>query len=401
MKIIHLSFSKSGGAGSVAKTLAKSQTDLGHDSSFKFVTDGNLRQYPFRNPSLTLAASIDEYLIKDSNFYNQISVVRSGIGNLSQKQIEDADVVNLHWIPGQISLKHLAHVMNGAKRVVWTLHDMWPITGGCHYSGSCKEFQNSCSSCPAVIGAFQRSIESQLSLKIEIAKSFASKLSIVSPSSWLAKLAQSSRTFKGKHITVIPNPVYSDKNFSPPSKRAVRGSLGVGQDSFVIAFSAANLEDKRKGLDQLLYQLELVALENPNISLELLLLGASRNLIRCPGVKITHTGMVSAAQVKDYLYCADVLVNFSKEENLSMSLIEALSAGVPILALDSGGNSDVVQDGRTGYLLDIPKDVSIRIKQLAMDKTLMSRFSSAAKVDFNARFAADIVAKKYLELYQI
>jgi len=71
------------------------------------------------------------------------------------------------------------------------------------------------------------------------------------------------------------------------------------------------------------------------------------------------------------------------------------------LALDSGGNSDVVQDGRTGYLLDIPKDVSIRIKQLALDKNLMSRFSSAATVDFNARFAADIVAKKYLELYQI
>ncbi len=400
MKIIHLSFSKSGGAGSVANTLAQSQTDLGHDSSFKFVTDGNLRQYPFRSPSLTLAASIDEYLIKDSKFDNQISVVRAGLGNLSLKQIEDADVVNLHWIPGQISLKHLVHVMNGAKRVVWTLHDMWPITGGCHYSGSCKEFQSSCSSCPAVIGAFQRPIESQLSLKIEIAESFASKLSFVSPSSWLAKLAQSSRTLKGKHITIIPNPVHSDKNPSPPSKRAVRESLGVKKNAFVVAFSAANLDDKRKGLDQLLPQLELLALDNPNISLELLLLGGSRNSIRCPGVKITHTGMVSAALTRDYLYAADVLVNFSKEENLSMSLVEALSAGVPILALDSGGNSDVVQDGSTGYLLATPKEVSIRIIQLAQDKNLMSQFSTAAKVDFNARFNAEIVAKKYLELYQ-
>jgi glycosyltransferase involved in cell wall biosynthesis len=400
LKIIHLSFSKSGGAGSVANTLAKSQADLGHDSSFQFLTEGNLRQQPFRNPTLTLAASLDEYLIKKSNFENQISLLRAGLGNFSLEQIEDADVVNLHWIPGQISLKHLAKIMNVAKSVVWTLHDMWPITGGCHYSGSCQEFQNSCSSCPAVISAFHKSIESQLSLKAQIADSFASKLRIVSPSNWLAKLAQSSSIFKGKQISVIPNPVHSGKKSPANSKKESRSSLGIGEEAFVVAFSAANLDDKRKGLDQLVPQLELVAIENPNVAFELILIGASRNPIRCNGVKVTHTGLVSAAEAKAHLCAADVLVNFSKEENLSMSLIEALSAGVPILALDSGGNSDVVQDGRTGYLLGTPKDVSIRLKQLAQDKNLMSRFSSAATADFNARFNAEVVAKKYLELYR-
>jgi glycosyltransferase involved in cell wall biosynthesis len=277
---------------------------------------------------------------------------------------------------------------------------MWPITGGCHYSGSCQEFQNSCSSCPAVISAFHKSIESQLSLKAQIADSFASKLRIVSPSNWLAKLAQSSSIFKGKQISVIPNPVHSGKKSPANSKKESRSSLGIGEEAFVVAFSAANLDDKRKGLDQLVPQLELVAIENPNVAFELILIGASRNPIRCNGVKVTHTGLVSAAEAKAHLCAADVLVNFSKEENLSMSLIEALSAGVPILALDSGGNSDVVQDGRTGYLLGTPKDVSIRLKQLAQDKNLMSRFSSAATADFNARFNAEVVAKKYLELYR-
>ena len=400
MKIIHLSFSKSGGAGTVATTLAKSQSELGHDSSFEFLTEGNLRQRPFRNPSITLAASLDEYVIKNRNFENQLSLARASLGSLSLEKIVDVDIVHLHWIPGQVSLKHLVKIMERARSVVWTLHDMWPITGGCHYSGSCKEFQETCSNCPAVIGVYQKSIESQLSLKSEIAETFASKLKIVSPSNWLAKLAESSSIFKGKKISVIPNPVHSTNVTSAISKKASRTSLGVDQEAFVVAFSAANLDDKRKGLDKLLLNLEIVALENPTISFELLLIGASRNEFRCPGVKVTHTGMVSADQAKAYLSAADVLINFSKEENLSMSLIEALSTGLPILALDSGGNSDVVQDGKTGYLLNTATEVSSRLKQLAQDKNLTSILSSAALEDFKARFSSEIVAEKYLELYR-
>jgi glycosyltransferase involved in cell wall biosynthesis len=116
-------------------------------------------------------------------------------------------------------------------------------------------------------------------------------------------------------------------------------------------------------------------------------------------VNVTQRGLVSAHQAKADLHAADVLVNFSREENLSMSLIEALSSSVPILALDSGGNSDVVQEGKTGFLMGSSELLPIRLKQLSDSPVLVSKFAKAARKDFEERFAADKVAKSYIELY--
>lgn len=400
MKIVHISFSKSGGAGAVANTLSASQKELGHDSVFEYITDGNLRNHPLRNPSLTVAASLDEYLIKSKGFENQISVVRSILGKSSLERISGADVVHLHWIPGQISLKHLERVMRQAKSVVWTLHDMWPMTGGCHYAGTCEGFTNTCSNCPAVQKIFHKSIESQLHYKSHLFDLFSSKLKIVTPSNWLAKLARSSSVFRSSKIAVIPNPVNSKLQPEFEDKNKIRRLLSIDENAFVIAFSAANLEDKRKGLSQLLIQLEQMALENSAIEINLLLIGDSKKAVACSGVKVTQTGLISAEQAKTNLLAADVLVNFSKEENLSMSLIEALSAGVPIVALDSGGNSDVVQDGRNGYLLGSPEQAITRLTQLAQNKNVALSMASAALDDFKVRFSAEKVAEKYLDLYR-
>jgi glycosyltransferase involved in cell wall biosynthesis len=82
-----------------------------------------------------------------------------------------------------------------------------------------------------------------------------------------------------------------------------------------------------------------------------------------------------------------------------MSLIEALSASVPIVALDSGGNTDVVKDGITGYLLSNPEEAASRLLHLAQDRAETSSFAAAALDDFKARFTAEKVSKQYLDLY--
>jgi glycosyltransferase involved in cell wall biosynthesis len=400
VKIVHFSFSRNGGAGAVANTLSQSLRSLGQDSHFEYVTETNLRQNPYRHPSLTLAAGLDEYLVKSKSFENQVSVFRAALGTHSLEKFRDADVVHLHWIPGQISLQHLVRISKQAKSVVWTLHDMWPLTGGCHYAGSCLGFQTDCSDCPAVKGVFQKSIQSQLSSKSQLANSLSEKIKIVAPSNWLAKLAKSSTIFGHNQISVIPNPVSPNTSTQSMNRDASRAQLGLGSQSFVVGFSAANLHDKRKGLEQLLNELEIIAREGLNFELELLLLGDSKAEIKCPGVKVTQTGLVPSGQVAASLIAIDVLVNFSQEENLSMSLIEALSAGVPVLALDSGGNSDVVQDGKTGYLLGKSSDLRARLRELATDRSRITSFAKAAQEDFHSRFRADKVANRYLELYK-
>src|SRR5690606_26435095 len=59
--------------------------------------------------------------------------------------IVDSDIVHLHWVTGLISTKHIAKL---EKPIVWTLRDMWPVTGGCHYSMECERFAVGCGHCP-------------------------------------------------------------------------------------------------------------------------------------------------------------------------------------------------------------------------------------------------------------
>jgi glycosyltransferase involved in cell wall biosynthesis len=95
-----------------------------------------------------------------------------------------------------------------------------------------------------------------------------------------------------------------------------------------------------------------------------------------------------------------LLVNLSTEENLSIALIEALSLGIPIVALDSGGNSDVVQSEKSGYLVTSAREMSQKIRKLIEEPHTLSAFASYATIDFENRFRADKVAQRYADLYR-
>jgi len=56
------------------------------------------------------------------------------------------DVVHLFWVSGGFFRIETLKKFN--RPIVWTLHDMWPFTGGCHYDDGCGKFQQSCGNCP-------------------------------------------------------------------------------------------------------------------------------------------------------------------------------------------------------------------------------------------------------------
>jgi hypothetical protein len=59
---------------------------------------------------------------------------------------QDADLINLHWVCNGFMQIETAGKLT--KPVVWTLHDMWGLTGGCHYAGECDRYTQSCGACP-------------------------------------------------------------------------------------------------------------------------------------------------------------------------------------------------------------------------------------------------------------
>ncbi len=74
------------------------------------------------------------------------------------------------------------------------------------------------------------------------------------------------------------------------------------------------------------------------------------------GAKVTFKGRLSGAEVKKLLPQSHVLVLTSLYEGMSHTLIEALYSGLPCIASDCGGNSEVIDEGKTGYLIP-PQDV--------------------------------------------
>ena len=82
------------------------------------------------------------HLSKENLF--QVSIANTGTDILHSALVKEADVIHIHWInQGMLSLSDIKRLIDSGKPVVWTLHDMWPATGVCHYAGLCDQYRSS------------------------------------------------------------------------------------------------------------------------------------------------------------------------------------------------------------------------------------------------------------------
>ena len=158
------------------------------------------------------------------------------------------DVVHLHWINyGFVRIETLARI---GRPLLWTLHDMWPFTGGCHYAGACGRYQAGCGDCPQLDSASAVDLSSRTMRRKRLAWS-GRDLTVIAPSRWLAGLAGRSALFAASRVEVIPN-CLDTVRFCPGSKAAARAALGLPQDRRLVLFVALDADaEPRKGFDQL------------------------------------------------------------------------------------------------------------------------------------------------------
>ncbi|MGA9382051.1 MAG: glycosyltransferase [Phormidium sp.] len=158
-------------------------------------------------------------------------------------QIEP-DIINLHWVCyGFVKIETIPKLN---KPLIWTLHDMWAFTGGCHYDQECDRYKNSCGACPQL----HSQKEWDLSRWVWQRKAKAWKklnLTIVTPSLWLAKCAKESSLFKEMRIEIIPNGLDTEK-YRPIDRYTARNLLKLPQDKQLVLFGAVSAtSDLRKG----------------------------------------------------------------------------------------------------------------------------------------------------------
>ncbi len=258
------------------------------------------------------------------------------------------EVINLHWTGrGFVQIETLKRLN---RPLVWTLHDMWAFTGGCHYSNGCDRYQQQCGACPQLHSAR----DTDLTRWIWQRKATAWRelpVTVVSPSRWLADCARQSALFHGHRIEIIPNGV-DLQCYKPMLRAEARQRLGLPGDRPLLLFGALDAtSDFRKGFHLLKGILQRLRCD-PTLSLDLVILGSDRPAHpptwEFPIHYLGH--LYDEATVALAYAAADVFVAPSLQDNLPNTVLEALACGTPCVAFDIGGMADLIDHQINGYL---------------------------------------------------
>jgi glycosyltransferase involved in cell wall biosynthesis len=313
---------------------------------------------------------------------------------------EGADVVNLHWInDGYLNIESIAKLR---RPIVWTLHDLWPFTGGCHYAGECRGFESKCGDCPQLSSNFERDL-SRWNMYRKTRSWRPLPVTIVTPSRWLADTARKSSLFRDRRIEVIPNGI-DLKRFSPIDRNWVRNILGIDNSKQWLLFGAwGGTDDPRKGFDLLRQTLAALAEDNQlKNRLGLLTFGSNRSE-REPGPFPTkNLGELNDEVSLALAYnAADVFVAPSREDNLPNTIVEALACGIPCVAFEIGGMPDLIDHRTNGYLADAysTEELAEGIKWLLLSPDRLVALKQNARWKAEKELGLDLQASRYISLF--
>jgi glycosyltransferase involved in cell wall biosynthesis len=321
-------------------------------------------------------------------------------GPLQGVLTSNPDVVHLHWVNKGFFPIQSTPRLPGA--IVWTLHDMWPFTGGCHHSMACDRYTTNCGCCPQL----ESNREIDLSRWIWRRKAHAwgqIELVIVTPSQWMATQAAKSALFNKRRIEVIHNGL-DLKRFHPFDRSLVRQWLGVPKDKFLLLFSAIKgSKNQYKGFHYLEEILSRLDSRFSADDLELIVLGESQS----SDVDKFHFPLHFMGQLHDEIslslvYAAvDCFLAPSVIDNFPNTVMEAMACGTPCIGFRVGGIPEMIEHQENGFLAEAYDcEMFARgIQWVIEDQDRWGRLSQNARDEAVRMFDYNDQALKYLELY--
>ncbi len=361
MKVVLVNTSESkGGAAVACKRLYSALNQSGIDCKLlvlhKSSEDPNVIVIPtskIKRTILSLLFSLElvlQRLFKNKNTDYSFSIFGINLSNL--KEVQEADVIHLHWIHNSfIQIKDLNNLLHDNKKIVWTMHDMWAFTGGCHYAGDCTKYQTSCNNCPqlksnTMFDFAKNQFEKKSKLDLNSIK-------FITPSAWLSSIARGSSLLKDSKVIPIPNGI-DTTNKIPIEKAAALKILGlsVPVDEKIFLFIAMNANDPRKGFATLEDSLQIWTKTHKQKA-TLLIVGrlSSPISINSDFITVVQLGRIFDENKINAAYsCADAFLMPSKQDNLPNTIMESLTFGTPIVAFPTGGIPEMILHNKTGYI---------------------------------------------------
>lgn len=315
---------------------------------------------------------------------------------------QDADLYHLHWVgSGMIPVTQLRSVR---APIIWTMHDEWPFTGGCHYTAGCQRFETSCGACPQLGSQQERDLSRSTWSKKQSAWRSV-HITPVAPSRWLGEQARKSSVFGHRDIRVIPNGL-DLSIYRPIEKILARRLLQLPEDKYLVLFGASrSTSDPRKGFAPLMAALErLPQVSHRRDQIELVVFGASSSTgIEQPSIPIHYVGTLHDDLMLALLYsAADVFVAPSLQDNLPNTIMEALACGTPVVGFHVGGIPDLIEHEANGYLAapSDPDDLARGISWVLEDSDRWQSLSVRARQKCEQEFEISHIARRYVNLYE-
>lgn len=332
-----------------------------------------------------------------------IDIANTGTDITSLLEFKQADIIHLHWInQGMLSLNDIKKILNSGKPVVWTLHDMWPFTGICHYSRECDKYLTQCGKCHFL--AYQH--KKDLSYKVFNKKKniFSnSNITFIACSKWLKDAAKSSALIGNKEIECIPNAININM-FKPRNKKAAREKLNLPLDKKLLLFGSVKINNKIKGIDYLIEASKIISdrYSEYGNNFGIVIFGENSELYESlfPFPIYSMEYVNSDKELVDIYNAVDVYVTPSLQDNLPNTIVEAMACGIPCVGFNTGGIPQMIDHLHNGYVAEYKSAEDLAngiIWTLSEDD--YSSLSEEAHRKAVSTYSENIVAQQYIKIY--
>jgi glycosyltransferase involved in cell wall biosynthesis len=392
-----------GGTSVIAYDLARGLVARGHDVLFvcageeagtinsgpypiEILPTGNLRIYHYANP--ILVERLRRVLIRF-----------------------EPDVVHIHNINLR-TFSLTALLLSRWYPLVWTLHDLWPLClTGWPDPPDCRGMLDHCRHCPTWAGPMAR-----LNRLLKETTYRHIDLSVVTPCRWLARMLRDSDSQLSQQPGyIVPNGIDSElfrplaePGYGGPSREdsaSWKRAKDIPVEKRLLLFSggrrlAGRAPNERKGWSDLIDALHQLA--NARDDIHLLYAG---DPVPVPRELERHVTFLEGINHEDMPFCyraSEAFVLPTLADNVSLTVLEAMACGVPVISTYTGGIPEIITNGTSGYLCPArnPSALAATIEHVLSDSQTAARVAQNGRECILRRYTRDAMIEGYIEVYR-
>ncbi len=322
----------------------------------------------------------------------------------SQPYFKGIDLLHLQLIQSSRFFSiHSLQKISSLVPVVWTLHDLWPMTGMCIHSFECNKWQTGCQGkCPHPRdNSPLRFYTPALNWKIKQSIYHKSRLHLVVASKWMQNKVLQSPLLKDFPCELIPFGI-DLKVFSPQPKSASRAELGIPENCDVIGFRGSEIsKDSFKGT----YWLHKALIEYEPLRPTCLLYfdrGADFDALQGKYV-VRNLGYIdNETTMAKILSAADIFLMPSLQESFGLMAVEAMACGTPVIVFDGTSLPDIIHSPGGGLAVPAKDSTTLAgaMDQLLNHDELRRKLGIQARQIAEQEYSFDLYANRHLKLYE-